>query len=61
MAKQFLDSVGLTTFFTQLKVLFATKQAVDEVKEDTDDYILNIDYESTLAFDTSEIIGGEGA
>ena len=61
MAKQFLDSAGLSTFFTQLKGLFATKVAVAEVEADTDTYILNIDYENTLAFDTTEIITEEDA
>lgn len=60
MAKQFfLDSAGLATLFAQLKGLFATKDAVTEVVENTDDYILNIDYENTLAFDTKEIITDE--
>lgn len=61
MAKQFLDSAGLSTLFSQLKGLFATKEAVTEVKADTDTYVLNIDYESTLAFDTTEIITEEDA
>lgn len=56
MAKQFLDKTGLSTFLTQLKELFATPEAVAKVEADTDAYILNIDYDSTLAFDTTEII-----
>ena len=56
MAKQFLDKTGLATFLTQLKGLFATPEAVAKVEEDTNTYILNIDYDSTLAFDTTEII-----
>lgn len=66
MAKQFLDLAGLSTFFTQLKNIFATPDdvaavtdAVAAVTDATDDYILNIDYESTLAFDTKEIITDE--
>ena len=59
MAKQFLDSAGLSTFFSQLKELFATSADVVAVTDATDDYILNIDYESTLAFDTKEIITDE--
>lgn len=55
MAKQFLDLTGLTTFLSQLKELFATKQAVADVESDTNTYILNIDY-SALEFDTSEIV-----
>lgn len=56
MAKQFTDIIGLATFLTQLKELFATKEAVAEVKESTDAYIFDIDY-TTLEFDTSEIVG----
>ncbi len=59
MAKQFLDTTGLATFYTQLKGLFATKNAVSEVKTNTDDYVLNIDY-SQIAFDTTEIVTEEG-
>ena len=44
MKKQFLDLTGLNTFLTQLKKLFATKEAVQEVKESTDPYIFEIDY-----------------
>jgi hypothetical protein len=58
MAK-FLNLSGLTTFFTQLKSIFATTSEVSQVEADTDTYVLNIDYESTLAFDTKEIITDE--
>ena len=60
MAK-FLNITGLTTFLNQLKQKFATTAEVAAVEADTDTYVLNIDYESTLAFDTSEIIAEEGA
>lgn len=58
MAK-FLNLSGLTTFFTQLKSIFATTSEVAQIETDTDTYVLNIDYESTLAFDTKEIITDE--
>jgi hypothetical protein len=61
MAKQFLDLTGVTNFFEQLKGLFATKEAVTEVKESTDEYVFSIDYDNTLAFDTKEIITEEDA
>ena len=61
MAKQFLDKAGLTTFLAQLKGIFATPAEVTAVTDATDTYILNIDYESTLAFDTTEIISEEDA
>ena len=56
MAKQFLDKAGLATFLAQIKGIFATPDDVTAVTDATDAYILNIDYESTLAFDTKEII-----
>lgn len=59
MAKNFLNLTGLTTFFNQLKSIFATEAEVAAVESDTDTYVLNIDYESTLAFDTKEIITDE--
>lgn len=58
MAKQFLDSAGLATFFAQLRGLFATKEAVAEVKTNTDPYILDIDY-AVLEFDTALIVSEE--
>lgn len=59
MAKQFLDKTGLATFLGQLKGLFATKDAVSEVKENTDPYIFDIDY-TVLEFNTSQIVSGNG-
>ena len=58
MEKQFLDFVGLATFFTQLNGLFATKTAVAEVKTETDPYIFDIDY-TELEFNTDLIVSGE--
>lgn len=58
MAKQFLDLTGLATFFTQLKGLFATKEAVAEVKTNTDPYIFDIDY-TKLEFNTDQIVSGD--
>lgn len=58
MAKQFLDSAGLKTFFAQLKGIFATKVGVVEVKESTDPYIFDIDY-TVLEFDTNLIVSGD--
>lgn len=59
MAKQFLDSNGLSTFLTQLKGLFATKAGVAEVKESTDPYIFDIDYDTVLKFNTNQIVSGD--
>lgn len=60
MAKQFLNKIGLSTFLTQLEGLFATKKSVTDVKEATDPYIFEIDYENTLKFNTSFIVGDVG-
>lgn len=60
MAKQFLDKAGLATFLAQLKGLFATKEAVTELKTNTDPYILDIDY-SVLEFNTDLIVSGEAS
>lgn len=60
MAK-FLNLTGLTTLLNQLKEKFSTKAEVSQVEADTDTYVLNIDYENILAFDTSEIISGNEA
>lgn len=63
--EKFLNLTGLTTFLTLLKQKFATIFEVEEVEADiaeveadTDTYVLNIDYESILAFDTSFIVSG---
>lgn len=53
--KAFLDLTGLNTFLNQLKELFATQASVDNVEQDTNTYVLNVDY-AALEFDTSEIV-----
>lgn len=55
MAKQFLNNNGLETFFTKLKEIFATKNAVSEVKESTDPYIFEIDY-TVLEFNVDQLV-----
>ena len=60
MAK-FLDLNGLTTFYNKLIDFFASATEVAEVEEDTENYVLNIDYENTLAFDTSWIVGSNSS
>jgi hypothetical protein len=57
MAKQFLNKNGLETFFTKLTEIFATKNAVSEVKENTDPYILEIDY-TVLEFNVDQLAAG---
>lgn len=58
--KQFLDLAGLKTFVKQLPSLFATKDAVAEVKAATDPYIFDIDY-TELEFNTDLIVSGEAS
>ena len=58
---KFLNINGLSTLLSQLNKIFATEAEVTQVENDTDTYVLNIDYENTLAFNTSEIITEEGA
>lgn len=53
---KFLNFTGLTTFFNQLRSIFATDAEIAQVEADTETYVLNIDYEKYLAFDTKEII-----
>lgn len=54
---QFLDKHGLGTFLAQLKNIFGYKSALDETMEIRQQYLLEIDYEKELAFDTSFIVG----
>lgn len=58
---KFLNLNGLTTLLNQLKQKFATEAEVAQVEEDTDTYALNVDYDSTLTFDISEITSEEDA
>ena len=52
----FLNLIGLATLLDQLKQKFSPKAEVTQIEADTDEYVLNIDYESTLAFDVRETI-----
>lgn len=61
MAKQFLNLAGLTAFLNQLKNHFASETEITEVNTTTETYLLRIDYESLLGFDTTEIITEEDA
>ena len=56
---QFLDKHGLGTFLAQLKNIFGYKSTLDENMKIRQQYLLEIDYENTLAFDTSHINGGD--
>ena len=58
MAK-FLNRNGLATLLNQLIQTFSSKAEVAQIELDTETYVLNIDYEATLAFDKNEIITSE--
>lgn len=54
---QFLDKQGLGTFLAQLKNIFGYKSSLDENMEIRRQYLLEIDYDEALAFNTSWIVG----
>ena len=56
MAMKLATLDSLNTFLTNCKALFASQTEVAQNDADIDDYVLNIDYENNLAFDTSEIV-----
>ena len=54
---QYLDKHGLGTFLAQLKKIFGYKVTLDESMDIRRQYLLEINYEAELAFDTSWIVG----
>ena len=60
MDKEFINLQGLTTFLGKLIDLFASAEEVAALEADTNTYVLSIDYDTHLKFDTSEIVTGEG-
>ena len=54
----FLDKQGLSTFLAQLKLkkIFGYKSKLENSMDIRRQYLLEIDYEKDLAFDTSQII-----
>lgn len=54
---QFLDKHGLGTFLAQLKNIFGYKSALDETMNIRKQYLLEVDYDKELAFDTTWIVG----
>ena len=56
---KFCDLNGLATFLAGLDSIYTSKEQVKEILQllaATDPYILEIDYDNTLAFDTTELI-----
>lgn len=58
---QFLDKHGLGTFLAQLKNIFGRKAVLDKSIDARNQYLLEIDYDNTLKFDTDFIVGGSAS
>ena len=54
---QYLDKKGLGTLLSQLKTIFGYKTNLDESMNIRRQYLLEIDYEKELAFNTGYIVG----
>ena len=54
---QFLDKKGLSVFLAQLKNIFGYKATLDNSMDIRRQYLLEIDYEKELKFDTTWIVG----
>lgn len=46
---KFLDKIGLKTLLEKLKLIFASKKEVNQVVEETNLYVLEIDYDKEIA------------
>lgn len=53
---KFLDKIGLGYLLELLKNIFASNKEVEQVVEETNLYVLEIDYDKELKFDTTLII-----
>ena len=58
---QYLDKKGLSTFLAQLKNIFGYKSKLDNSMDIRRQYLLEIDYEKELAFDTDWIIPSDNS
>lgn len=56
---EFLDDIGLKHLLEKLKDLLATKKQVQQIVDETNEYLLEIDYDAILGFNIDEIIGEE--
>lgn len=59
MENKYLEKNNLTLFLNNLKDEFGLKKTIDASREAIDTYILNIDYENSLSFNTSLIVSGD--
>ena len=56
---QFLDKIGLKTFLTQFKIkdIFGKKSTLENAMKVRQQYLLEIDYDKELAFNTDFLVG----
>lgn len=54
---EFLNLHGLNVFFTQLEKIFGHKSTLDTAMNNRRINLLEIDYDTTLKFDTNWIVG----
>lgn len=52
----FLDKKGLITFLGQLNNIFGNKATLDKCAEARNAYLLNIDYDAELKFNTDLLV-----
>lgn len=53
-----LTKTGFNEFVEECFKNFALRSVVESNDEDINEYVLDVDYKTTLAFDTTEIVKG---
>ena len=56
MAEKYLNQQGLTTLVNSLASVCASNEDLNALDNDTRMYLLDIDYNADLLFDTNEIV-----
>ena len=56
MAMKVATLERLNEFLTECKSFFASQTDVAEIDTDIDTYVLNVDYDNNLKFNTDEIV-----
>lgn len=56
MAEKYLNQQGLTTLLNSLASACASNEDLNALDSDTKMYLLDIDYNADLSFDTNEIV-----
>lgn len=59
MSNKYLDQQGLTTLLNSLASVCAKQSVLTALDNDTTNYLVEIDYGTDIAFDTSEIVKEE--